>query len=434
MSSPEQATITDETIALSFRHAHQTLHDAAVATVREEGGIPAGEPAALVRFSGETHDIAIRVGEADLARRGLWRRRHSSVSVDAYATVTDHTEPDQQPIELWLHAIRSGKRHLLDPTLTGSFVTPIDMGGNWPKGAMASRLEHTNRIAAHHIQKPPVTSMQLLKSTVDTFISADPAKFTRSVEGIGEAGANIEFAGTEKQRAEEIITPFIKTTLARHSQKLEIDVMRMVAEKSLTSLRLTNELSDPATDCPITVRMNMIETLIALQPRGAWGDIPSLQVVCSTRTDEGPLSFVFLDAEDRALQLSRPQRQQLLLLLQDKLGDAEQFDPLKSEYELQLPDESVLDACEQLLGEKQDIRLMTATGEEKDAKLAHIFLYREADHFVCATQIEGEAPFVVSFGAQYFGGMQNMATGSRDNMQRTLHLYDMLRKFSRKRD
>lgn len=430
MSSPEQATITDETVALNFRRTHDTLQEAAVAAVREEGGIVAGEHAALVRFSGETHDIAIRVREADLARRSLWQKWNPSVIVDARVTVTDHTEPDQPPIELWLNAIRSGKRHLLDPTLTGSLVTPIGMGGDWPQGAMAGRLEHTKRIAAHHIQRPPVTSMELLNNTVDTFISADPAKFTRSVEGMGEAGANIEFAGTEKQRAEGIITPFIEATLTRHGKKLEIDVMRMVAERSLTSLELTNTLNNPATDCPITVRMDVMETLIALQPGGTWGDIPPLRIACSTRTDEGPLSFVFLDAEDRALQLTRLQRQQLLLLLQDKLHDADQFDPLKNEYELQLPDESVLTACEQLLGEEQQRKFTILTGEGADAKPMQIFLHRKGDHFACVTQVLGAAPSVITFGAQHYGGMHHMGSGSRGNTQQVLELYDILRELA----
>lgn len=430
MSTPEQAVITNATIARGFRVAHETLQEVAIAAVRDEGGAIQGEGDVLVRFSGETHEVAIQVAEEDLAPRGLMRRLRPSVSVNLYATVTDNTQPEQPPVKLWLNAIRSGRRRLLDPELTGSFMTPMDMGGDWPKGAMAGHLEYTTRMLMHQRQAPPVTSMDVLKSTVDMVINANPATLTRSVEGVLEAEPDIEFSGTERQRAAAIITPFMESVQTQHGRYLETDVRRMVSEKGLTSLQLTNELSAAATDCPIIVRMDQVQTSIALQPTEAWGDIPPLYVTCSTSTDpESPRSFIFLDADNRVLQLTRPQRQQLLLLLEEKLSDPAQFDHVKNEYDMQLPDESVLAACEQLAGDTELNNYTIVTGEGADAKSVRVWLKRQDDHFVGVMQAEGAAPFVISLGAQHFS-MDDLAQNSRADPQKVLEFYDILRKLA----
>jgi hypothetical protein len=429
MSNLEQARITDESIALDFRRAHQDMQEAAISVIRDEGGIPAGNPDAVVRFSGETHDIAIQVREEDIAPRGLAWLRRKSVTVEARATVTDHAQPDQPPVELYLNALRSGRHHLLDPQLTGSFVTPMSMEGDWPEGTMAGRLQYTKRIMAH--QQPPVVSMQTLSGAVNAVLGANTATLAPSVEGVGEAQSNIEFIGTEWRRAHGIITPFMEAIGEQHGQHLRPSTLRMVAEKTrFTTLQLTNELSDPTTDCPITVSMDRLETSIALQPSGAWEHLPALRVVCSTSGDAQTQSFVFLDAQNRVHPLTRAQRQDILLLLQEKLGDTAAFDRVKGDYDLQLPDESVLDACEQLLGDAPTMKDYTlTTGEGENASSVRIWLQRQDDHFMGVMQKEGTAPSVISFGARHFS-IDTMPPGTPTDPKDILTFYDLLRQLA----
>ncbi len=429
MSNLEQARITDEGIALDFRRAHQDMQEAAIGVIRDEGGIPAGNPAAVVRFSGETHDIAIQVSEEAIAPRGLAWLRRKSASVDARATVTDHTQPDQPPVELHLNAIRSGRHRLLNPQLTGSFVTPMSMEGDWPEGTMAGRLEYMKRMMAH--QQPPVASMQTLFDAVNEVLNADLTKLTRTVEGVAEAQPNIEFAGTEWRRAHGIITPFMEAIGEQHGQHLRPSTLRRVTEKkNFTTLQLTNELGDPTTDCPITVTMDQLATSIALQPSGARKHLPTLRVVCSTSGDAQTQYFVFLDAENRVHPLTRAQRQDLLLLLQEKLSGAAAFDRVKSKYDLQLPDESVLDACEQLLGDAPTMKdYAPTTGEGENASTVRIWLQRQGDHFIGVMQKEGSTPSVISFGAEHFS-MDTMPPGAPTDPQDVLTFYDLLRQLA----
>jgi hypothetical protein len=341
-----EALITDEQVAASLWAVQAGLEQEAIATVRAEG-MPEDAHAAVVRFSGEAHDVTVTVQESQLAKGGLWRWfRRKPADVNVSATVEDHADPTKPPIEVYLKGKRTG-RYLLEPVISGTYVTQPEIIAQLPKGELFGSLGYELAQMTH--QRPPVISTQVLRRAVDAVRAVKIAKTVVSVEAPGEQLSNVAFVGNEVRKVRAVVDPFIAAYQDDIPQFSNQDILNGDAP---SALRLTNELHAPTVDCAITVEINTMRTTIHIKPaaKGIWADIPALHLAGTTNTpDANDRNLTFLDEDDRVYPLTHMQRQQLTMLLEEELQPFK-FGAIVDERVAEQPDAAVLAACEKLAG------------------------------------------------------------------------------------
>jgi hypothetical protein len=421
-----EALITDEKVAQSLWEAHAGLEQEAIAAVRAEG-LPDAADAAVVRFSGETHDVTVTVQESQLAPRGLlhWLRRKPA-RINAWATVEDHANPTQPPVQVYLDAAHTG-HYLLEPTISGTYVTQPEIVADESEselGEFMGVLEYALGQADH--RQPPVTSTVALRQAVDVIRTVQTTDMFVSVEAPGEQLSDVAFVGNEVRQAQAIVDPFIANFRGDVPQLTNQDVLNGDVSPAL---RLTNELQTLVTGCAITVEIDAVHTVIRINPGDSdvWRDLPVLHITAATDIAQRVVNnFVFLDGADRVYPLTRMQRQQLTMLLAEELQPFK-FDIVTDEQATELPDETVLAACEKLAGAigEPDPRSYSWVVEIDDAMVGRtLAIQRTAQGFTVTAMQNGGIFCAVCISNGGFSAWQ----GTRPASPRAiLELYDAIR-------
>lgn len=435
VSKPQEAVLTDQDLAQTFLKTYDQVMKAAIAAVHTEG-MPS-ENVAIVRFSGETHDLSVWVRERDMAVRGItevlpWLRR-GSVSARVHLAAPD--DPDGPTNKLSLFGARRG-RTIVEPRILGSTLLPRQFPLHAPLGMVRGNI-HTFSLQDQHPRTyQAFTDPAELRTVVQTFINMRPRKLKRTVESVGEAELDNLFNGAERRQLRAITDGFVQQSVDRHNPALFEPVKAHIGH-TYPTLHLSNELTEPEGDCAVRVAVNVGDLIVDIipAPTGKWANLPPLRLAgTSISYSFNPQTLTILDQHNRALVLSRADRQQILSLLQEKLHP-ELFEHAPSKREALLPEAAVLAACDRLVETAEiDKERVYRIPQSKDneAQMYRFGIRRDHDGgYTCTLEVPDDKtidPIVLSFSATRVGGFQ-LAKPLAPKM--VLDLYDFIQRLAR---